>query len=62
MNLRALLVLAGLCLAALPSADAKAHNPKSNNPNVKRAMRRAKKHQAPRKSRKASRARHGAKA
>ena len=43
MNLRALLIIGGLGLATLASAEAKDKRPQSSNPNVKHAMRKAKK-------------------
>jgi len=43
MKLRALLVLMGFALATFTPAYAKPKPPQSSNPNVKRAMRKAKK-------------------
>jgi hypothetical protein len=65
MNLRALLMVGGLGLATLASADAKDTRPKSSNPNVKRAVRKAKKtkatgkYKAPRKTKKPTPAKYG---
>jgi hypothetical protein len=67
MNLRALLILGGLGLATFASADAKDTKPKSSNPNVKRAVRKAKKvkatgkYKAPKKTKKPSAAKYGVK-
>ena len=67
---RALLVIAGLGVATLMPAYAKDNRPKSTNPNVRRAMRGAKKvrpakykapnYKAPKKSKKPPRAVYGA--
>jgi hypothetical protein len=43
MKLPALLIAGGIGLAALAPAEAKDTRPKSDNPNVKRAMKKAKK-------------------
>jgi len=43
MNLRALLIIGGLGLTTFASAEAKDKRPKTSNPNVKHAMRKAKK-------------------
>ena len=69
MNLRALLVIGGLSLATFASAEAKDKRPKPNstNPNVKRAVKKAKKlkptakYKAPKKSKKPPAATHGVK-
>ena len=64
MNLRALLMVTGLGVATLISGYAKAR-PQSTNPNVKRAMKKAKKvrpakYKAPKMSKKPPRAKYGA--
>ena len=46
MNLRALLITGGLGLATFAAAEAKDTRPKPNNPNVKHAVRKAKKTKA----------------
>ena len=69
MNLPALLVITGLGLATFASAEAKDTHPRpqSTNPNVKRALRKAKKlkptakNKAPKKSKRPSAAKHGVK-
>jgi hypothetical protein len=66
MNLRALLVIGGLGLATLAPGYAKGDRPQSNNPNVKHAMKKAKKvrprkYKAPKKSKKPKSARYGVK-
>ena len=66
MHLRALIIAAGICVATLLSAYAKDQRPKSNNHNVKRATKKAKKirpakYKAPKRSRKPARATYGAK-
>jgi hypothetical protein len=65
MFLRALLIIAGLGVATLMPAYAQNTRPQSTNPNVKRAMRKAKKvrpakYKAPKKSKKPARATYGA--
>ena len=66
MHLRALVLIAGLGLSSLTPAGATDNRAEPNNPNVKRAMKRAKKvrptkYKAPKKNRKPSRARYGVK-
>jgi hypothetical protein len=57
MHLRALIVLLGIGVGIQASASAKDQSPQSNNPNVKRAMKKSKKvrpakYKAPKKSKK----------
>ena len=61
MKLRALLAIMGFALASFAPAYAKDKRPQSNNPNVKRAMKKAKKvkpgkYKAPKTSKKQKRA------
>jgi hypothetical protein len=66
MKFSALLLVAGLGLAALTPASAKVKTPKSDNANVKRASRKSKKgfkatkYKAPKVSKKPKRAKYGA--
>ena len=66
MHLRALLIISGLGLALLAPGFAKDRRPQSNNPNVKHAMKKAKKvrprkYKAPKKSKKPKAAKYGVK-
>jgi len=67
MNLRALLIIGGLGLATLASAEAKDKRPKTSNPNVKHAMRKAKKikpaarYKAPKRTKRPAAAKYGVK-
>ena len=66
MNVRALLIICGLGLTLLAPGFAKDRRAQSNNPNVKSAMKKAKKvrprkHKAPKKSRKPASAKYGVK-
>jgi hypothetical protein len=67
MNLRALLVIGGLGLATFTSAEAKDKRPKTNNSNVKHAMRKAKKikpagkYKAPKRAKRPAAAKYGVK-
>ena len=63
--MRTLLILAGLGVASLLPAFASDNRPQSTNPNVKRAMKKAKKfrpakYKAPKKHKKPARATYGA--
>ena len=67
MNLRALLIIGGLGLATFASAEAKDKRPKTSNPNVNHAVRKAKKikpaakYKAPKRTKRPAAAKYGVK-